>query len=377
MKTIKNLLLSTVLLLTFSIYAQPDYYMYVSDAGGFNNPPWQILRYDVDGNNPQVFIDNEFFVGEGVGWPQDILFMEDQGVVLISCLVGNRITKHDAATGAYIEDFATVAGGPTRMKIGSDGLIYVLQWSNSDNKVLRFEQNGTFVDEFTDVGVPSSIGLDWDIDGNLYVSSYGGSDVTKFDTNGVSQGYFIETELAGPTNIHFEEDGNLLALNWNTGNIKRFDANGDYLGVFTTKVSQPEGIAVHPITGNYLIGNGGPAQVDEFLPDGTYESTIVSSGSGGLGQPNAVVIRDATFSINEFTKKKVMVTPSMGSIFLLQTNEIASLISLDVYNMTGQQVASVSLEEQYWDARNLNEGLYIIKGKSANAYFHQKIIVKK
>lgn len=377
MKTIPFLIFSVMLTWTLGTSAQPDYYMYVSDAGGFNNPPWQILRYDLDGSNPQVFIDNNFFLSEGVGWPQDILFLEDQNAVLISNLVGNRITKHDASTGAYLEDFATVDGGPTRMKIGSDNLIYVVQWSNSNNKVLRYQQDGTFLGEFTDVGVPSSVGFDWDGDGNLYVGSYGANNVTKFDTNGLSQGLYISSDLSGPTNIQFESDGNLLVLNWNGGNIKRFDTNGDLLEVFTVDVTQPEGIAINPVTGNYIIGNGGPAQIDEFQPDGTFVSSLVTSGAGGLVQPNAVVIREASLSVKETSRTKVMVTPTMGSLFQLNAPEIESILALNVYNMMGQQVTTISMEETYWDARTLSEGLYIIKGKTADSYFYQKIIVKK
>ncbi len=69
------------------------------------------------------------------------------------------------------------------MKIGADSLLYVLQWSGN-GKVRRYELDGTFVDDFTSVGVTQSIGIDWDNDGNLYVSSYGGDNVRKFDTNG-------------------------------------------------------------------------------------------------------------------------------------------------------------------------------------------------
>ncbi len=377
MKTIQFLLCTLVLSLTMNTFAQPEYYMYVSDAGGFNNPPWQILRYDIDGNNPQVFIDNDFFVGEGVGWPQDILFLEDQGVVLISCLVGNRITKHNASTGAYIEDFATVPGSPTRMKIGNDNLIYVVQWSNSNNKILRYQQDGTFVDEFTDEGVPSSVGLDWDSDGNLYVGSYGTNTVTKFDTNGISQGSFISSDLSGPTNIHFEENGTMLVLNWNGGNVKRFDADGNFLEVFTTEVTQPEGIAVNPVTGNYIFGNGGPAKIDEFQADGSFVTSLVDSGEGGLGQPNAVVIRDATFAVSDFNQKKVMVSPTMGSVFQINRNEIIDLSSIDVFSISGQKVASINMEESVWDASYLNEGLYFLTATSGKTNYLQKIIIKK
>ena len=148
MKIFKLLWISLIFITSGTLSAQNEYYIYVSDAGGFNvDGPWQIIRYDLDGSNPLVFINDAFFESENVGWPQDILFLEDQNVVLISCLVGNRITKHNAQTGDYIEDFATVPGGPTRMKLGDDGFIYVTQWSNSDNKILRFQQNGTLEDE--------------------------------------------------------------------------------------------------------------------------------------------------------------------------------------------------------------------------------------
>lgn len=375
MRTLQLLLSLLILNLGLIVHAQ-DYYLYVSDAGGFNSPPWQVMRYNLDGSNPQVFIDNDFFVGEGVGWPQDILFLEDQGVVLISCLVGNRITKHDANTGAYIEDFATIAGGPTRIKMGPDDLIYVLQWSNTDNKVLRFEQDGTFVDEFTTEGVPRSIGLDWDSDGNLYVSSYGGSSVTQFNSDGESQGVFIDTNLSGPTNIHREADDNFLVLNWNGGNIQRFDANGTHLETFTTEVSQPEGIAIHPISNNYIIGNGGAGQIDEFAADGSLVQTIVEGG-GGLLQPNAVVVRQATLSVGEVKKEKVMVTPTVGSQFSLSPSLMQDLKTLEAYNLFGQKVAEIELKETFWDASYLAEGMYVLKGVNNNQTFIQKIAVKK
>ena len=375
MRTLQLLLCLLILNLGLNVQAQ-DYYLYVSDAGGFNSPPWQVMRYNLDGSNPQVFIDNDFFVGESVGWPQDVLFLEDQGVVLISCLVGNRITKHDANTGAYIEDFATIAGGPTRMKIGADNLIYVLQWSSTDNNVLRFEQDGTFVDEFTNEGVPRSIGLDWDLDGNLYVSSYGGSSVTQFNNDGESQGVFIDTNLSGPTNIHREADDNFLVLNWNGGNIQRFDANGTHLETFTTEVSQPEGIAIHPINNNYIIGNGGAGQIDEFAADGSLVQTIVEGGSDLL-QPNAVVVRQATLSVGEVKKEKVMVTPTVGSQFSLSPSLMQELKTLEAFNLFGQKVAEIELKETLWDASSLAEGMYVLKGANNNQTYIQKIAVKK
>jgi len=379
MKTIKLALLLLLIAITFSISAQPTHYIYVSDAGNFNIQTSQVLRYDIDGSNPQTFISSDTFADNNVGWPQDIIFLEDQGVVLISCLIGNKITKHDADTGDYIEDFADVPGGPTRMKIGTDGNIYVVQWSLTDNKILRFQQDGTPLGEYSDVGVSRSVGLDFDGAGNIYVGSYGSNTVTKFDSSGISQGVLIDTQLSGPTNVMVEQGGNILVLNWNGGNIERFDSNGNHIETFTTAVTQPEGIAIHPVTFNYVVGNGGPGQIDEFLVDGTFQQSIVSNGSGGLLQPNAVVFREVpTASINDNdAKKKILISPTIGTNFKLNTSETQLLDSLEVFTLLGQKVATISLLQETWNANSLQEGTYLLIAKKEQSQFIQKIIVKK
>ena len=121
----------------FSIFAQ-DFEIYVSDAGNFNNPPWQILKFDQNGQNGEVFI------SENLAWPQDIVFLEDKNEVLISNLNTGRITRYNSETGAYMSNFATGLGGPTRMKIGDDDLLYVLQWTG-DGLVKRYSLEGDSV----------------------------------------------------------------------------------------------------------------------------------------------------------------------------------------------------------------------------------------
>ena len=260
-----------------------DFDIYVSDAGNFDQPPWQILKFDSNGENPEVFI------ASPLAWPQDILFLESRGEVLISNLNSGRITRHDAATGAYLNNFASGLSGPTRMKIGADGLVYVLQWQGN-GRVLRFEQDGESLGAFTAVGVAQSIGLDWDAQGRLYVSSYTGGLVRRFDVDGSDLGLFIDSNLAGPTNIWFDESGDLLVSDYDGGAIRRFSANGAYQGVFIGGLGQSEGIDALP-NGNLLIGNGISGAVKMYQPDGTFIEDLVSSGAGGLIRPNAVVVR--------------------------------------------------------------------------------------
>ena len=267
--------------------------IYVSDAGNFNDSGWKILKYDENGKNPVVYISQD----QKLAWPQDIVFLEDQGVVLISNLNSGTINRHNISDGTYIDSFATEIGGPTRMKIGSDNLLYVLQWAGN-GKVLRYQLDGTFVDEFTSTGVLNSIGLDWDSEGNLYVSSFNnGSDgfVRKFDTSGNDLGLFISSTLEGPTNISFDNSGNLLVNDWKGNKLRKFDSKGTFIKDLFS-MNRAEGIGLMP-NGDILIGNGNfinnPGTVTRHNSEGSYiEDIITSEANGGLMNPNAVVIRE-------------------------------------------------------------------------------------
>jgi sugar lactone lactonase YvrE len=258
--------------------------IYVSDAANFATPPWKILKYDQNGENGEVFID------QNLAWPQDILFLEDEKTVLISNLNTGQITRYDSETGAYIDTFAAGIGGPTRMKIGPDGLLYVLQWSGN-GKVRRYQLDGTWVDDFTSVGVLQSIGLDWDSSGNLYVSSFANKAVRKFDPNGGDLGLFVVSKLRGPTNIWFADNGDLLVSDYSGTAIKRFDSSGNYVSDFIQGLSNSEGIGFFP-NGNILIGNGATSSVKMFTSAGEYIEDIISTRSANLQTPNAVVVRE-------------------------------------------------------------------------------------
>jgi hypothetical protein len=372
MKQLHTLAILLAITFTTSIQAQ-DLKIYVSDAENFAPNTGKILQYDIDGSNPITFIDEE------LSWPQDIVFLADQNVVLISNLNSNKITKHNAVTGAYIEDFAVVAGGPTRMKIGSDNLLYVLQWSATDNKVLRFQQDGTFVDEYTNTGVPRSIGFDWDSNGNLYVSSFSLATITSFDTSGNLSGEFIDnTELSGPTNIYFDASDNLFVFDWSDGDIEQFTSAGIYTGRFIDDLGQVEGVDFLS-NGNLLIGKGATAEIKQYTPNGMFVENTVEAGDGNLEQPNAVTIFDrSTLSIQENgLASQIFITPSIGVAFTLHGKSIANFDSVTVYNNLGIAVKELSLENTSWDASRLAEGIYYVVGTSSGKKSTQKIIVKK
>lgn len=348
--------------------------VYVSDAGNFNNPPWQILKFDENGENGQVFISDH------LAWPQDILFLEDSNTVLISNLNTGRISKFHATTGAFIGEFATGIGGPTRMKIGPDGLLYVLQWSGN-GKVWRYKLDGSFVDQFTAVGVPASIGLDWDAAGNLYVSSFSGKFVRKFSPAGADLGLFANTNLAGPTNIWFAANGDLMVVDYNGGAVKRFDSNGAYLGVFISGLPQGEGVAFLS-NGNLLVGAGGASSVREYDSTGAFVANLVPPGTLGLLTPNAVVLRnEATSSTTQTDYKDLdFVTPTAGALFQISKpaalREAATVV---VFDTAGTLVQTIDFTENTtWDASSLANGIYIVTARLPNGILaRQKVLVQR
>ena len=332
--------------------------IYVSDAGNFNLPPWQILKFDANGENGEVFIADQ------LAWPQDILFLETGNVVLISNLNTGEILRFDASTGTYIDQFATGIGGPTRMKIGTDGLLYVLQWSGN-GKVWRYRTDGTFVDQFTSVGVSASIGLDWDKQGNLYVSSYDERYVRKFSPTGADLGKFISSNLAGPTNIWFDEEGDLLVNDYNAGSVKRWDNNGSFKGVFISNVPQCEGVGFLP-DGNLLLGIGGTSSVGSYNSAGELVNTIIPSGSLGLLTPNAVVLRQDPISSGigspPMFKNRNILTPGTGVVFQISTDLMDTKYPFaEVTNTLGVVVAKIQIKDSVsWDASDLSNGIYFI-----------------
>lgn len=357
------------LVLSFTGFSQ-NFDIYVSDAGNFNLPPWQILKYDSNGQNPSVFINTH------LNWPQDILFLEDSNQVLISNFGSGSISKHDATTGAFLGLFASGISGPTRMKIGPDGLLYVLQWEGT-GKVKRYNINGTFVDDFTSKGVPQSIGLDWDSDKNLFVSSYYGDIVRNFDSTGTLIGTFINTNLVGPTNLWFDANGDLLVSDYDGDAIKRFDSSGAYLGNFITGLDKCEGVAVLP-NGNILVGNGGTHSVKMFSSNGSYIQDLISNGSGNLITPNAVVVRtNPSASIQEpHSLQPALIYPTIGTTFYVSDEYLSKIANIKIYNAAGTLVFSQDkVQNPCWLAANNADGLYTITAQFVDGTFYSDVLM--
>ena len=299
---------------------------------------------------------------------------------MVSSFNDRSIKKYHADTGEFLGNFATMNYAPTRMIIREDSLLYVLPWGQPGVAlpVERYDLQGNLVDEYTNAGIVQAIGMDWDADGNFYVSSYSGGYIRKFDSNGNDLGFFINDRLMGPTNIWFDNNGDLIVLDYSANNIKRFDSTGTLLGVFISGILQPEGIAFLP-NGDMLIGDGTANLVKVYDSEGMFIRTLPAESS--LITPNAIVIRNkVTSGIKEvIAQETAFVAPNIGTNFTLLSDVIGAIKTLEIYDVSGVLVERKSVADaQIWNANLIAEGIYFLIAEiQKGEKWMQKVVVKR
>jgi WD40 repeat protein len=354
------------------VAAQTALEILVSNRG--NNA---ISRYDEAGTYLGDFISSG---SGGLSEPEDILFHAD-GTVLVTGFNNTSIKRYNGLTGAYMGEFSSgyTLDGPSKMSIGPDSLIYVTQWGAVQNKVVRFDLLGNFVDEFTSIGAPKGLGHTWDANKNFYISLFGATGgagtVHKFDSSGNDSGIFINSVvLDGPTNIWFGANGDMLVEDWNAGKILRFDSTGQYVNVFVSGLTNPEGIAFLP-NGNMLVCDWGVDAVHLIDSNGNLLGYFCS---GSLIDPNCVKVRpSATTAVNEVKKIATFTSPTMGKEFtIFLPTDIGTNASIKIINLNGKLIERIQpAQRTKWNAGHLPPGMYIVNITSNGHDFFEKIIV--
>ncbi len=363
----KSIFLLVGLCLSFSFISSAQFEVYVTSGNGPSAS--SVKKFDATGN----YLGD--FIAPGtspLNWPQDIVFIENNTIALVSGLNNNAIFRYDGSTGALIDTFAANISGPTRMKIGADGYLYALEW-NGEARVMRYDLQGNFMDTFTNIAVNNSIGLDWDSAGNLYVSSYNENAVYRFDPSGNYMDTPISSGLSGPTTIWFDATGDLYVSNWNGNFVKRFDASFmEQPNNFGT-ISKPEGFVEMP-NGDLLLGSGGPSSsVRRYDALGNFVTSFATGN--GLANPNAIYIKQSQADLDEGNIEGPRVYPTIGSRFYIHGLMKSNKEEIVLTGINGQWTKRIELQEgNYFDADDLSDGVYFV---SIDGSQPQRITVKK
>lgn len=374
------------LILVFSfipfLSAQEIYTVFVSSRGNSS-----VKTYDLEGNYQGNFVASGY---GGLSGTEDILFHPD-GRILVTGFQNTAIKSYDGESGVYLGDFSSgyVLDSPSKMSIGPDSLIYITQWGTTQNKVVRFDLDGIFVDEFTAVGVPNGLGHIWDENGDFYIAQYGNGGngiIHRFGPDGQDKGTFINSAIIqGPTNIWWGPEGDMYITDWTIGNAVRYSATGIYKGVWATGMVNPEGVTTLP-NGDILIGDWGVDAVHRFDSLGTKLGFF--NTAGGLADPNSVRLRTMnTSSISETDLSQNKVTwlgPGEGGQFMLVMEwEKPERVHSRIVNSVGHTMATLHNQEfmhgenvMTWNApEDWLPGVYFLQVRTNNGFWSFPISV--
>jgi hypothetical protein len=251
----------------------------------------------------------------------------------------STVHVYDACTGTYLQnlDSRTVLRGAQAIRLGPDGLIYVV--AEQANTIQRYHP-GTlaYVDRFTVTPAMGPLGLAFAPDGTVYVAGYDSNDVKKFDANGTLIGSAFPARASGISGPEigttFGPDGNLYVPGYNSNSVIRYDprtnTTAQVIAPGQAGIVQPRGLlnakdGVHmylttegsgqlfrwnPTTGSLVemrrdlpaptmltyaangellvAGAGGVLRLD--ADTGATLGTLITPGSGGLFGPTFVAL---------------------------------------------------------------------------------------
>lgn len=335
------------------------------------------------------------FVASGSGGlsaPQEVIFLPD-GSLMVTGRFNTALKRYDGQTGAYLGDFTTgyTLDNPTKTTIGPDSLIYVSQWGQVQNKVVRFDLQGQFVDEFTDINVPQGMGHAWDSTGNYYVCRWGqgnAGEVLKFDSAGTSLGVFVPSGIIqGPVNLFFDHEAHLNVLDWTTGELVRFHGQtGAFLDKPATGMTNPEGWVFDTLGLLYLCDWSLNRVYRVDTASGSRTNFITT---GSLGSPNGITfgpeytVIGTADDLTAYINVELVPHPSSGiPNFQVAAPSLAD-IELNIVSLEGKHIGTVysgmlpAAQQTFsWPHKPLSPGVYLYQLKSAKKQVTGRFIVQ-
>ncbi len=177
--------------------------------------------------------------------PWNLTFGPD-GNIYIGNRGSSKITYYNGTTGSYIGDFGSTISGPSSMVFRPDGMLYVVSYFN--HNVIRLDATtGTYIDTFVTIPGSRATALDFDYEGNMYVTDYQYR-IYKYDSTGQLIDSKYSTDIQNPWNLKIGHDGNIYVASNARDNIARFDSDTlDFIDIFADDyLSKPNAIAFSP-----------------------------------------------------------------------------------------------------------------------------------
>jgi sugar lactone lactonase YvrE len=346
----------------------------------------------------------------------DDLFMHPNGVLYGSEYYGNTIWEFDTATEQvtiFRDDFAN----PNGIAMNPEEKLFICD--HTLNKIIKFETDGTVIEEFTGIFTPSGVKNIPNTNDMLFVE-YGTSRVGVLHDDGTSEILYVGGQLWGPAGIAYI-DGVIYVSNYNDRKIIKLEngtqtliaqlpaessnPNLNWLGfidskdglIYATSGGGNKIYQVDPVTGNFSVFAGNTqGNVDGPLDQATFNQPngilfddasdrlyiseagsnnlrIIENVSEGLSTSD---FRASTFDINIYPN------PSGNNIIVEGVDiKTSSQDSIKIFNTIGVKVFEQSLSQnnalnELISISSLSSGNYIVS-LSINNRTISKMFIKK
>jgi PKD repeat protein len=257
------------------------------------------------------------------------IVVDAEGYVYVTDHYNNRIQKFDA-NGTFITTWGSEPPGdseffyPEGVAIDDAGNVYVVDTNN--HRIQKFDANGTFITTWGHEGSPSlpgeipvieangnfsfPTGVAIDGESFVYVADSGNNRIQKFDANGTfitkwggwPVGYG-DGQFSGLRGIAADEDGYIYVADAEESviaRIQKFDNNGTFItkwgsrGTGDGEFMNPQGVATDPFS-NVYVTDGYGSRIQKFDSNGTFIATWKSddTGVGQLLSPSCIATDDA------------------------------------------------------------------------------------
>jgi DNA-binding beta-propeller fold protein YncE len=161
-----------------------------------------IVKYDTNGNPVWATPAG----AGGLNLPEGMA-VDPSGAYLYVANSGspNNVLKFDTQTGAFVGVAAGGLNSPHSLAFGSDGLMYVS--SGGNNRILRFTENGAYVDDYIPAGsggLNNPHAIAFGPNGDLYVATTGNDSIFRFGTE--NEAVFtvsLSTAFAVPVTVNY------------------------------------------------------------------------------------------------------------------------------------------------------------------------------
>jgi peptidylamidoglycolate lyase len=204
----------------------PERHVWVVDRDGD-----QILEFTNDGKKLVLRIGEKGVPGSDhshFDWPASLLFMPDGSFYVADGYHNTRVVKFDKS-GKYLTEWGAKGNGPGQfnlihdLTIDAQHRIYVADRGN--NRIQVFREDGTFLDQWTNIHNPSHFWITKD--GYLWLVSGDGNRLAKFDLSGKLITYWgMHGRFAGgfddPHTIDVDSLGNLYVAEVFNNRIEKF-----------------------------------------------------------------------------------------------------------------------------------------------------------